>query len=212
MTFLTVVIGAIPSSGLVDNAPLLVKIVGMAIAALSTLNYTVHRTSLKRAYVAAGGVIAAPASQRVHTLVGIFALAGSLAMVTVGGCKSVSPVIKSGGDTFLQCGKQDLMQAAGDTSLLATVAGDLFQKNYAALIADLVAKFGGDAVGCATLAIDAVVSSANQVVAAGSGSGSAISVPLLASSTPPLLGSRAKEMISKYSWKAAPGASRPAAK
>jgi hypothetical protein len=43
-----VVVGAIPSSGLTDNAPLLAKIVGLIAAALSTINYTHQRSTLKR--------------------------------------------------------------------------------------------------------------------------------------------------------------------
>jgi hypothetical protein len=43
-----VVVGAIPSSGLDANAPLLAKIVGLIAAGLSALNYTAQRSSLKR--------------------------------------------------------------------------------------------------------------------------------------------------------------------
>jgi hypothetical protein len=43
-----ILVGAIPSSGLDANAPLLAKIVGLIAAALSALNYTAQRSSLKR--------------------------------------------------------------------------------------------------------------------------------------------------------------------
>lgn len=64
ITFLAMLIGLIPSSGLVDNAPLAAKIVGMAIAALSAFGYTTNRTSLKRAHLslAAGQIGNMPAS------------------------------------------------------------------------------------------------------------------------------------------------------
>jgi len=52
ITLLTMILGAIPSSGLTTNAPLLARVVGMAIAALAALHYTAQRTSLKRTHVA----------------------------------------------------------------------------------------------------------------------------------------------------------------
>lgn len=48
------VIGALPTSGLTENAPLLSKIVGLVIAALAAIHYVAQRTALKRAYLAAG--------------------------------------------------------------------------------------------------------------------------------------------------------------
>lgn len=48
-----IVLGALPSSGLTDNAPTLAKVIGLIVAALSALNYTYQRSALKRAYVAA---------------------------------------------------------------------------------------------------------------------------------------------------------------
>ena len=63
MTLLTMVIGALPTSGLLDNSPLLSKIVGMVIAALAAINYTAQRTALKRAYLATAGT--APQISRV---------------------------------------------------------------------------------------------------------------------------------------------------
>jgi hypothetical protein len=53
ISFIVIVLGAVPSSGLTDNSPTLAKIVGLVIAALSALNYTYQRSALKRAYVAA---------------------------------------------------------------------------------------------------------------------------------------------------------------
>jgi hypothetical protein len=53
ITFLTMVIGAIPSSGLTANSPTIAKVVGLVIAGLSALNYTAQRTALKRSYIAA---------------------------------------------------------------------------------------------------------------------------------------------------------------
>lgn len=49
ISFVTLIIGVIPSSGLTTNAPLLTQIVGMVIAALAALHYTGQRVALKRA-------------------------------------------------------------------------------------------------------------------------------------------------------------------
>lgn len=57
ISLLVIVIGALPSTGLLDNSPLLSKIVGMAIAALAALNYTAQRTSLKRAYLSSRAAV-----------------------------------------------------------------------------------------------------------------------------------------------------------
>jgi hypothetical protein len=51
ISLLAVVLGAIPSSGLVANAPLAAKIVGMLVALLTALGYMNSRTSLKRAHL-----------------------------------------------------------------------------------------------------------------------------------------------------------------
>jgi hypothetical protein len=48
-----IVVGALPSSGLTDNAPVLVKIVGLIAATLSAVNYTHQRSALKRTVYAA---------------------------------------------------------------------------------------------------------------------------------------------------------------
>ena len=61
-------LGAVPSSGLTANAPLLAKIVGMAIAALTALNYTVQRTALKRAHLTALGATASTQRSKVPQL------------------------------------------------------------------------------------------------------------------------------------------------
>jgi len=55
ISFLVVVLGALPSSGLLDNAPTIAKVVGLIVSALSALNYTYQRSALKRAYYAANG-------------------------------------------------------------------------------------------------------------------------------------------------------------
>lgn len=70
-------LGAIPTSGLVDNAPLLAKIVGLASAAIAAVNYTIQRTSLKQAYLAAAAGSAAPQLSRASKI------AASALLVTV---------------------------------------------------------------------------------------------------------------------------------
>lgn len=53
ISFLVVVLGALPSSGLLDNAPTIAKIVGLIVSALSAIHYTYQRSALKRAYYGA---------------------------------------------------------------------------------------------------------------------------------------------------------------
>jgi len=53
LTLLAILLGALPSSGLIDGSPLLIKLVGMGVALLASLGYTTNRTSLKRAHLAA---------------------------------------------------------------------------------------------------------------------------------------------------------------
>jgi hypothetical protein len=48
-----IIIGALPSTGLMDNAPVLTKIVGLIAAVLSALNYTYQRSALKRTFYTA---------------------------------------------------------------------------------------------------------------------------------------------------------------
>ncbi len=53
ISFLVIVLGALPSSGLIDDSSSIAKIVGLIVAALSAINYTYQRSALKRAYYAA---------------------------------------------------------------------------------------------------------------------------------------------------------------
>jgi hypothetical protein len=204
ITLLTMILGAIPSSGLTADAPLLAKIVGMAIAGLSALNYTAQRTALKRAHLAARAA-GAPMQLSSGKAAQIAASAAIVAIVLligfVGGCTktgsgATSP-IAAGGNAFLQCGKQDLTQLVGDKSLLATVATDLLGENYAQAVGDLIGKIGNDAVGCAVLAVDAVAGAEKS----GSPTPHALA----------LQGSRAKELIAKYNWRSASAAPAPGA-
>jgi hypothetical protein len=188
------ILGAIPSSGLVDNAPLLAKIVGMAIAALAAIHYTAQRTALKRAYLAALGGAPAKISKvpQAAALAATVALVASLSLVHgcsgVGGTGATSP-IAGAGSAFLQCGKQDLTQLVGPQgwSLLATVKDDLSKDNYGQLIASLIGTIGSDAVGCAVVALE------------GLGKPEIATAPRAA--TP--LETRARELIAKYDWKIA---------
>jgi len=69
LSFLTIVVGAIPTSGLVADAPMVAKIVGLVIAALSAINYTIQRTALKRAQLAALAGAPPRGGSRLPTLV-----------------------------------------------------------------------------------------------------------------------------------------------
>lgn len=68
LTLLTMIIGAIPSSGLTANSPELTKIIGLVVAALAAVNYTAQRTSLKRTYLAATVTGIAPQVPRMPQL------------------------------------------------------------------------------------------------------------------------------------------------
>lgn len=195
------ILGAIPSSGLTANAPLFAQIVGMLIAALAAFNYTVQRTALKRAHLAVqmAGASAPITSSKVPQL----AASGALVVLIVAlgvihgyGCAGVGTgtPIAAAGNAFLQCGKQDLTQLVGPKgwTLLATVNDDLAKDDYDKLIADLVGTVGGDAVGCAVVAIDSL--------------GKTTIAPRVL--TPREV--RAQELIVKYSWKTAPAPTTPA--
>jgi hypothetical protein len=101
----------------------------------------------------------------------------------------VAAPIAAAGSAFLQCGKQDLTQLVGvkGLTLLAQVYDDLAQSNYVQLIADLVTTVGGDAVGCALVAIASLDKT------------SGVQAQAL---TPREV--RAQELIAKYGWKIPP--------
>lgn len=187
------ILGAIPSSGLVAGAPLLAKIVGMAIAALAAIHYTAQRTALKRAHLTALGGIPTKISKmpQVAALAAIVALVASLVVVNgcVGGGTGTTSPIAGAGSAFLQCGKQDLTQLVGPQgwSLLATVKDDLSKDDYGQLISSLIGTIGSDAVGCAVVALD--------------GLGKAETARAPRAATPQE--TRAKELIAKYDWKIA---------
>lgn len=77
------VIGAVPTSSLTANAPLLSKIVGMVIAALAAINYVAHRTALKRAYLAVAAGTPAPQISRAPQLAASALLVAVVAAVAV---------------------------------------------------------------------------------------------------------------------------------
>jgi len=194
-----IILGASPSTGLMANAPLLEKIVGMAIAGLAAIHYTAQRTALKRAHLAAraaGIPTQLPSGKAAQIAASAAIVAIVLLIGFIGGCTKTGPgatsPIAAGGNAFLQCGKQDLTQLVGDKSLLATVATDLLGENYAQAVGDLIGKIGNDAVGCAVLAVDAVAGAEKS----GSPTPHALA----------LQGSRAKELIAKYNWRSASAA------
>lgn len=199
LTLLAMILGAIPSSGIVDNAPLLAKIVGMAIAALAAIHYTAQRTALKRAHLAAlgGGTPTKISKASQAAAVAVVIIVAALGFSgCVGSSNKTSPVATAG-STFLQCGKQDLTQLVGPQgwSLLATVKDDLSKDDYGQLIASLMGTIGNDAVGCAVVALE--------------GLSKAETAKAPRAATPQE--TRAKELIAKYDWKIAAAASAPAA-
>ncbi len=207
LTFLTALPALALNSGLVANAPLLAKIVSLAIAALTVLGYTANRTNLKKAHLAyATNALVVPANTNAGLLAKLpaaatGAAAAVLALLVALGCtqtaKVTAPAV-AGGDAFLACEgvnlAQDVTLANGQTvALLTAVAGDLVTGNYAQAIADLIATLGGQVIGCAVLAVDTVEQ-------AGKSPGSAART---------LLEAHARELIFKYGWKAKPPIAPP---
>lgn len=104
------VIGALPSSGLTNDAPLLAKIVGLVTAALAAYNYTAQRTQLKQAHLVlshahlAARAIQAPAPHSKVPQVAASAMAVAL-VVGLGvsshaGCSAPAPTSTTAGQTL----------------------------------------------------------------------------------------------------------------
>ena len=200
LAFLVALLGAVPtaisSSGLIQNAPSFwVQVVGLVTSAVTAIIYAWQRTKLKTAH------LSAVTSIRIATLQApkISPSAATIAMIAVvaislvgahgcGGSLRSTPVA-SGGSNFLQCGKQDLNQLVGDKTLLATVAIDLLSENYSQAIDALITKLGGDAVGCAVIAVDTVATASKPVI------GPRVATPQE---------TRAKALIAQHNWKLAP--------
>lgn len=181
LSFITIVLGALPTT-LFQNAPVLTKIVGMAIAALAAAHYTAARTSLKRAHLALSAMAngqpipsstlldgKSPLMQRL--LLGI-AAAGVVASVVVGsaGCATAKKDVANAGTAAIDCAKQDLNQLVGSPgiALLALVGEDLASGNYLAALDELGATVGKDALACAVDAYDVIASAGSAATAAAS--------------------------------------------
>src|SRR4029077_7274048 len=115
LSFLIALPGVILNSGLVTNAPELVKILTMAAAALSVLGYTTNRTSLKKAQLALAAytVMPVPAPTlvtrgfaRVSLLIAIALVAVGLVLLALSGCGATTSTKMSG--AFATCAKADL--------------------------------------------------------------------------------------------------------
>jgi len=88
-----IVLGAIPSSGLTDNAPTLTKIVGVIAAALTAINYTLQRSALKRSYYAAHAQLSRSAgrSSQVTTAATLLVLLGCMSALPSCGADCKDP-------------------------------------------------------------------------------------------------------------------------
>jgi hypothetical protein len=86
ISFVTLIIGVIPSSGLTTNAPLLTQIVGMVISALAALHYTGQRVSLKRAALLGTGAAASAGKSASGVSVALLLLAIGVAGSTQISC------------------------------------------------------------------------------------------------------------------------------
>lgn len=112
-------------------------------------------------------------------------------VVVVAACPKGKQDVAGAVNAGIDCAKVDVGQLVGDQTLLATVAIDLAQGDYGALIDALIAKLGtvgGDAVACAVKYVETVAIS-------GQGSGSAST----SSQTP--TADHAQDVISKHGWK-----------
>jgi len=194
LSLLVVILGALPTTVL-TNSPTAIKIAGMIGAFVQAIWYQGNRTSLKRAHVLAAAQ--APAnSNRATTAAGAIATAALVALAVACSSTTGQTITQAGGSAgsaFLQCEGVNLEQDVGNMTLLAKVAQDLISANYVQAIADLITTLGGQAVGCAMLAIE-------DVTTAGKTSGAAALTPIEA---------RALEMIAKYGWRRPP--TKPAA-
>lgn len=184
LTFLAMLLGALPSSGLIANSPLAAKLVGMAIAALAALGYTANRTNLKKALIgnlpqslpANSNKTATAATAAAAALVAVLVGLGSMQTATAAPA-TIAPHVAVIG---LQC-------MAQDRALIKTAADDLVGVDYASSIGKLIESSGNTATGCAVLTVQAVAQ-------AGKTSGAAALSPIEL---------RASEMIEKYHWTAA---------
>jgi hypothetical protein len=84
LSFLVIVLGALPSSGLTDNAPELAKIVGLIVSALSAINYTYQRSALKRAYYGTSARSRSPQVAAASLLLVLLSLSGLCTLSSCG--------------------------------------------------------------------------------------------------------------------------------
>jgi hypothetical protein len=123
LSFITIVGGAIPTSGLVDNAPLAAKIVGLVVAALSAINYTIQRTALKRAYLAALGPVTPQATPSAKLLsVATLVLAAVAIGATVSSCAGTDCAAPQNAQSAQCVVENALVDCTGITTLPAAVA------------------------------------------------------------------------------------------
>ncbi len=217
-TLILMILGWLPSSGLLASSPLALQIVGLAFSFLSGSHYIAQRSSLKRTIADANAAIekhytyahfatAFAESLKTPAKVALLVLGLGLGAATLGGqvgCggsgATLAGDIKAGGSAFLACEKQNLTKyVPGLGVLIAVVASDLASGDYAGLVASLIDKVGSDAVGCAVVAIDAIAK-ATTTAAAATPTPSA-SMPI---ATAYIVQSRAAELMTRYGWKIPP--------
>lgn len=114
-------------------------------------------------------------------------VATAAALFVLGACTPAQKTaLTAGGGAFLQCAKQDVHQivSGSDKTLLETVSTDLLAGEYLQSIEDLITKLGNDAVGCAVVAVETVVSAGKPTTGA----------------APSPIEVRALELIAKHRW------------
>jgi len=183
VTLLVIIVGALPSSGLLVGAPpVVIQVVGIISAVLAALGYTTNRTSLKKAHLALG---AAPANDNVTptraTQAGFIRTRVMLvlAAISIAFAATCAGVQKWTGD-FVGCEKANF----GLQLSWSTISGDVLTVVKDLILAnptDLEAQLAALAVQSSQITINCAIQATLDFFSGGSGSGSAGSaVPTVA--------------------------------
>lgn len=206
LTALTILLGSLPAMlkalGVTYDISPLVQAVGLIISGLSGIHFTAQRTSLKKAVAGA----ARSSSLVPAALAASAATIATIALLACGAGKTTGTQILDGAGSAasagLHCEAVNLEQDIGATglTLLATVAKDLLAADFAGAFDALISTVGGQAVGCAVLAVEDFEQALEAV-------GSAAATGALA---PGSLLQRARAAQAHYGWTKAPAATKSA--
>jgi len=191
LTLLVMILGALPSTGLLVGAPpAALQIVGLISSVLAALGYTTNRTSLKKAHLA---LSSAPANDNAAAAPARLEQAGFVrarVMLVLAAISIVFLTMCTAGqkwtNSFVGCEKADfgkmIGSGAGSQDVLRAVE-DLILKNPA----DLEAELAGLVVQSTLITVNCAITATEELLAsqvgsgAGSAAGSGSGVPTLAS-------------------------------